>query len=219
MRHCCKNKYLIIICFSLVILFLTACTNGAYTPREGDLLFVATSSTDFSKAITDATTWDDSLKYSHVAMVAEENGGYYVLEASSERGVVRTEWDDFVRTSASGESCIVGMRLAVDYPVKEAVARAKAHLGEPYDWSYLPDNGKMYCSELIYESYRAADGSPLFTARPMNFRDADGNLPVFWIRLFEELGESIPEGVLGTNPNDLAKEGILVEVCRFPFQR
>ncbi len=85
--------------YILWVLLLTACINGAYTPREGDLLFVATSSTDFSKAITDATAWDDSLKYSHVAMVAEENGGCYVLEASSQRGVVRTEWDDFVRTS------------------------------------------------------------------------------------------------------------------------
>ncbi len=70
----------------------------------------------------------------------------------------------------------------------------------------------MYCSELIYESYRLDDGRALFSARPMNFRDADGNLPDFWRTLFEESGDPIPEGVPGTNPHELSKESVLTEV-------
>ncbi len=209
--------YLLLL-FSSVLLFLTSCSKDKYIPNEGDLLFVVASDTDFSRAITEATAWEDSLKYSHVAMVVEENGEYCVLEASSEQGVVCLAWDDYmaIHKNEHGRPHVVVMRLNADYPVKQAVARAKTHLGEPYDWSYLPDNGKMYCSELVYDSYRAADGSPLFTAHPMNFRDANGNIPSFWVDLFERIGETIPEGVLGTNPNDMAKESILVEVCRLP---
>ena len=73
----------------------------------------------------------------------------------------------------------------------------------------------MYCSELVYESYLGENGTPLFCARPMNFRTADGTLPCFWAELFEQLGESVPEGIPGTNPNDMAKEKILKEVHRY----
>ena len=107
------------------------------------------------------------------------------------------------------------MRVVADsFPASQALARAESHLGEAYDWSFLPDNGKMYCSELVYESYRLKDGRALFSARPMNFRDAEGNLPDFWDTLFQELGEDIPEGLPGTNPNDLSKESSLVEIWR-----
>ena len=49
----------------------------------------------------------------------------------------------------------------------------------------------------------------------MNFRAADGHMPAFWTELFDRLGEPIPEGIPGTNPNDLAKEPVLQEVWRF----
>ncbi len=205
----------ILSCLFLLASLISSCSGDtAYIPREGDLLFVVDTSSAFSKAITDATAWNDSLKYSHVAIVAVEDGKPYVLEASSEHGVVRAEWDDFMGTSASSEDKpkIVIMRFTVDYPVEQAIERAKSHLGKPYDWSFLPDNGKFYCSELVYDCYRRANGTPLFTAEPMNFRDADGNIPAYWLELFGRLGEPVPEGVPGTNPNDLAKEPILTIV-------
>lgn len=108
------------------------------------------------------------------------------------------------------------MRVCEDFDADSAVTRALGHLGEVYDWSYRPDNGKMYCSELVYESFRKKDGSPLFKARQMNFRDADGNMPAFWTSLFDKIGEPVPGGgVPGTNPNDMSKEDVLREVYRF----
>ena len=70
----------------------------------------------------------------------------------------------------------------------------------------------MYCSELIYESYRDFDGNRIFQARPMNFRDPDGNLPTFWEELFAKLNMEVPEGVEGTNPNDLSKDPRLQDI-------
>lgn len=204
------------ICF-LLLTILSGCADRKYTPRNGDLLFKVAGESEPSQAIADATAWHDSVKFSHVAIVATENGRPYVLEATGKRGVTRTEWEDFMSSAPriDGKAGVVVMRVAADFSAAEAVARAKGHLGEEYDWSYYPDNGKMYCSELVYECFRKEDGTPLFTARPMNFRDSAGNMPKFWIELFEKLGEPIPEGVEGTNPNDMSKEPILREVYRF----
>ena len=69
----------------------------------------------------------------------------------------------------------------------------------------MPDNGAMYCSELVYECYLMCDGQHLFEAKPMNWRDKEGNLPQYWQEHFEKLGMPVPEGVPGTNPTDLSR--------------
>ncbi len=212
-----KAVRLLLLYGFLLVTLLPVYAGDLYEPREGDLLFFASSSTDFSNAIVDATAHKDSLKFSHVAIVAEEDCKHYVLEASSDYGVVRTEWGKFMDTHIkSTNRPIVVKRVIVDFPIKQAIALATTHLGEPYDWSFQANNGKMYCSELVYDSYRYVDGTPLFSSYPMSFKDKDGAIPAFWTNLFEKLREPIPEGVLGTNPNDMAKSPILVEVCRLP---
>lgn len=113
----------------------------------------------------------------------------------------------------SGRPVVVAMRLKDTAGIAASVARARKALGASYDYSFLPDNGRYYCSELIYDHYRRPDGTRIFPARPMNFRAADGTLPRYWQELFERRGEAVPEGVPGTNPNDMAREPILREVC------
>lgn len=197
-------KNIIILSF-IFFLTLTSCTDkGNNVLRSGDLVFQVSAGSEMGEAITDATANSDSISYDHVGIVFIENGKTFVIEATPEQGVVLTAWEDFTE-QADG----VVMRLLQPFDVEKTIARAKSHLGEAYDWSYLPDNGKIYCSELVYESYRAADGKPLFTARPMNFRNADGEMPAFWTDLFSRLGEPIPEGLPGTNPNDMAREASL----------
>lgn len=98
-----------------------------------------------------------------------------------------------------------------------AVERAKTFLGQPYDRSLLPDNGKVYCSELVWESYMDGDGA-IFEARPMNFRASGGTMPIYWTEHFAALGEAIPEGVPGTNPDNMSREGAIVIVHRYDLQ-
>ena len=98
--------------------------------------------------------------------------------------------------------------------MEECLTKAKSFIGQPYDWWYLPDNGKMYCSELVYESYLDSDGYHIFEAHPMNFRSPDGTMPQVWISIFEELGQPVPEGVLGTNPSDLSKSPLLYTITK-----
>lgn len=73
----------------------------------------------------------------------------------------------------------------------------------------------MYCSELIYESFLRRDGTHVFTAIPMSFRDKDGNMPEFWTELFKGLEMDVPEGEPGTNPNEMSKDAALKPVHRY----
>lgn len=185
--------------------------------HTGDLLFQAGKNSEMTGAITTATGENGQLDFSHVGIAVVTNGADSVLEATTDGGVRLTALAEFLGRSAriGGRPAVVAMRLKDTTGVAQAVARARRCIGLPYDYSFLPDNGKYYCSELVWDSYCAADGSPRFTARPMNFRAADGTLPRFWADLFARLGEPVPEGVPGTNPNDMAREAILGEIYRY----
>lgn len=197
----------------IIIMVTASCTtNKAYLPKDCDLIFQVAEMTEFSKAITDATAQKDIIKYDHVGIIILENKIPHVLEANSKTGVSLVTLQDFINKSAAG---YVIKRVKLPIATQEIIRLAKSHLGEAYDWSFLPNNGKMYCSELIYDCFLSNEGKHLFHASPMNFRDEAGNMPQFWIDLFQKLGEKIPEGILGTNPNDISKETILTEIYRF----
>lgn len=185
--------------------------------QGGDLLFQVGADSEMSGAIKAATGSDNTLKYTHIGIAIPHEGADSVLEATSDGGVRITTLEEFLDRSArlGGRPAVTVMRLRDTTGVAASVRCARRFLGEPYDYSYRPDNGRMYCSELVWESYRRADGQRIFTARPMNFRAADGSMPAFWEELFDALGEPIPEGVPGTNPNDMAREAVLEEIGRF----
>lgn len=186
-----------------------------------DLIFITAGRGDYSKAITDATADKDSLQIVHAAIIwIDQNKEIQVIEADSENGVRIIRLADFLQCLDKDEKKSIALvkRLNMEFPVEQTICRALSHIGEPYDWSYLPSNGKMYCSELIYESFIDEEGNPIFKTQPMNFRNPDGTISQFWINLFEELGEEIPEGLPGTNPNDLSKDPRLKEVWRYNCQ-
>lgn len=198
----------------LLAVILSSCGKSQFRPDNGDLLFcVAESSSSMSSAIVESTKTTDSLQYDHVALYAEIDGAASVIEASPSRGVVIVSLDDFLKNAAlaNGAPGVVVMRLPLGAAaIDSAVNRAISQVGRPYDWSYLPDNGKTYCSELIYESF-----VNVFDAKPMNFADSTGAIPQFWTDLFARAGETIPQGVPGTNPNDMARHHSLRLIYRY----
>lgn len=184
--------------------------------RTGDLLFQAAGQAQMSEAIA-ATGEAGALNFAHVAIAVACEKGDSVLEATTKGGVRMCALAEFLDGSEriGGRPAVVAMRLKDTTGVAAAVERARRSLGLPYDSSFLPGNGKFYCSELVHDSYLRPDGSSVFTARPMNFRASDGSMPAFWSELFELQGEPVPEGVPGTNPNDMAREECLTEVGRW----
>ncbi|MCH5240429.1 MAG: hypothetical protein J1F38_09415 [Muribaculaceae bacterium] len=180
--------------------------------KSGDLLFLSEENSAFSNAIVESTAQNDSIKLIHVGIIEIVDDEPYLIEASPSNGVREIPIRDFLQDN---KEKIFVRRIKFEFPVEQAITRAKSHIGEPYDWWYLPDNNKMYCSELVYESFLDANGNRIFNSIPMNFRDSSGNIPDFWIELFNKIGEEIPEGLPGTNPNDMFKSGFLRAVDYF----
>jgi len=191
---------------------------GCGTSREfrtGDLLFVGTppASPDvtdgsMADAIVAATGSENSENFFHVAIIEVDPAGQvWVIDATTRRGVDRHPLDtlrkDFQLPDGTCPPFVV-KRLRGHHPTDTYVANAKTFLGQPYDLYFLPDNNMQYCSELVYESY-VRNGRHLFTAAPMNFKDADGNMPAYWSELFAHLGRPVPQGEPGTNPQDMSR--------------
>lgn len=186
--------------------------------HAGDLLFQLAGASAMSDAIVGATARDAELQFDHVAIVCMDSiGNPLVIEASPQEGVRTVCLDSFLEEAVKidGQPGVVVMRLVSYFPMETIVENAMSHISEPYDWYYLPDNGMTYCSELIYDSYIDAEGRHIFEAHPMNFRNPDGSLPSFWEELYEGLGQPVPEGIPGTNPQDLSKSPKLIEVYRY----
>ncbi|MES2778655.1 MAG: YiiX/YebB-like N1pC/P60 family cysteine hydrolase, partial [Bacteroidota bacterium] len=80
-------------------------------------------------------------------------------------------------------------------------------LGKPYDDPFLYDNGKYYCSELIYDAFAFANnGKPFFQLEPMTFKQPNSTsyFPV-WIEYYQKLNIPIPEGKPGINPGGISR--------------
>lgn len=199
------------------ILFSAAsCCEKSPALQSGDLLFAAGASSAMEEAIVAATAADGSLNYIHVGIALGSEQPDSVLEAST-AGVRIVPLAEFLAGAGriGNRAAVTAKRLRDTTGVAAAVRRARSLVGTPYDFSFRPANGKLYCSELVWESYRASDGRPLFPARPMRFRAADGTMPRYWTELFEKIGEPIPEGIPGTNPNDMAREPLFEEIGRW----
>ena len=199
-----------------------ACTARHEKPQTGDLVFVgipAAYSLDgrsMDSAISDATADGSGLNFIHAAILEIDAAGRpWIIDATTRRGVDRHPLDTFLRDFAlrdGSEPVFQLMRLKDDSRAAEFVENAKRYLGRPYDLHFAPDDSALYCTELIYDSYLAPDGTPLFSAAPMNFKNADGEFPLYWQQLFERLGEAIPQDVPGTNPQAMTKEPTLRRV-------
>jgi uncharacterized protein YycO len=161
-------------------------------------------------AIIASTQESGKIPFSHVGIVEKTSTGFQVIEAI-DTSVRCTPLDEFLHRSAQYNNqpiVAVGRLRDVDKTlVHEALCRAHACIGQPYDDDFLPDNDKYYCSELVWHCYRATDDTThLLQSYPMNFRAADGSMPAYWISHFANLGMEVPEGVRGTNPMDMSHD-------------
>lgn len=192
----------------LLALVAGACQPAGKGLQTGDLLFVGTrgESGSMDEAIVSATG-----ELTHVAIIEVDAAGRkWVIDATPRRGVSRYPLDTLLRNNP--EAVFLVKRLRDTTGVSVYVDNARAYLGEPYDLTFLPENGAHYCSELVYDAYRRPDGSPLFEANPMNFLAPDGTIPAYWESLFEQLGMPVPQDTLGTNPQDLSASPLLETV-------
>ena len=204
----------------LVLLALLSGCRRQDVLQTGDLIFVGIpadyqiESDSMDAAIVDATG-GESLNLIHVAIAEVEDGQTWIIDATIKHGVDRHPLDTFLTdfTLKDGSYPVFQVRRLRDpHDASRYVDNAKKYIGQPYDIAFLPDNGAYYCSELVQDSYTDGSGTSLFQARPMNFRNADGDFPLYWQQLFDRLGMPIPQDIPGTNPQMMAEEPVLVPV-------
>lgn len=175
--------------------------------QNGDLIFFTG---DNGSSMDDAIGKATGEGYIHVAIVeVDSDGNPWVIEATPKNGVCR----DALKVRLSNEKGRITYKRLIDSAgVAESVSRAKSLVGAPYDFTFLPDNNAYYCSELVYECYLRPDGSHIFSSKPMNFLDNEGNLPDYWQVLFDSLKMNVPQGINGTNPEDMSKDVQLAKI-------
>lgn len=207
----------IVILIALAAIFAGCCKSGIKT---GDLLFVGIpgdytlDESEMDGAISAATGATD-LNLIHVAILEVGKDTTWIIDATIKHGVDRhpldTMFKDFTLKDGSQPTYIV-KRLKHSKKAAQYVENAKKFLGLPYDVAFLPDNGALYCSELVRESYRTPEGGYIFDEKPMNFKNANNEFPVYWQQLFALIGQEIPQDVPGTNPQDMSGAPVLKTV-------
>lgn len=123
--------------------------------KEGDIVFQMSQS-EQSDLVSTATR----SPWTHCGVIVEKGGAIYVLEAAN---VVKlTPFDEW---KAKGKYEVVWHKRVVSKTVK---LKYKDFLGIPYDNMFKVNNGRYYCSELVYFVFKNQFNIELCKPRPIN---------------------------------------------------
>lgn len=126
---------------SMVTETITAQTEPVKEVREGDVIF-QTSQSQQSPLIQIATRSN----ISHCGIIVMKNGKPYVLETL--KTLTLTPLDKFIARGKGGKYWLKRSKR------ENIKIKYGSYLGKPYDLAFKFDNGKFYCSELIYDIYK-----------------------------------------------------------------
>lgn len=171
--------------------------------KTGDLLFQKMNCGDLCDAIHSVTEGYQGNDFSHLGLVYIQNDSIFIIEAAG-NAVRKVTLEQFSKNTKT--TMYIG-RVKNKYKklIPEVIEFSLKQIGIPYDDDYLYDNGKYYCSELIYDAFLKANGTPFFDLQPMTFKQPETHefFPA-WVNYYKSLGVEIPEGQLGCNPGGIS---------------
>jgi hypothetical protein len=209
-RHACRFLPIVVVIFALGCAFHRGPAT-AFRLQPGDLLLQDLDCGPLCDAIETVTRGVDGAHFSHVGIVEEVKGNSATVIEAVGAGVMQTPLEEFLARSSDkhGNPNVLVGRLRPHYrpPIPEALTIARTFLGLPYDRGYVIDNSSFYCSELIYEVFRVANGNQaLFPLAPMTFKDpVNGETFPPWVEYYRELQIPVPEGEPGLNPGGISR--------------
>ncbi len=178
--------------------------------RTGDLAFIQFGGSE--NAISAVTEGYKGARVNHMGVIVTNPQGTFVLEAFPPE-VRLTNIAVFLRRSndpvQSVPRYMVGRLKPAHRPlIPKAIAYGLSKRDTAYDDLYLTDEAKLYCSELVVDMFKAANGGEeFFVERPMSFRDpATGQILPAWKAYYDHFGMPVPEGSPGSNPGDISKD-------------
>lgn len=188
--------------------------------QSGDLLFQDIDCGGLCDAIESVTPGVGNKHFSHIGLAYVMAGSVWVIEAIG-KDVHLTPLDDFLQRQldSNGNPKVMVGRLKNQYRQlnTKAISFALQRKGTPYDDVFLYNNGKYYCSELVYDAFKYAnDGNDLFNLYPMTFKDPKtGKTMPVWKKYYKKLRRKIPEGKPGCNPGSIAISTSVTIVASF----
>lgn len=174
--------------------------------KNGDLIFQNMDCGPMCDAIEAVTDGYRGADFSHMGMIYWRNDSVLIIESIG-RGVILTPLDNFL-SRTKNEHLVGRLKAKYNHLIDPALGYALLCMGMPYDDAFLYDNGKYYCSELIYDAFKHANNSrPFFKLYPMTYREPGTKVfyPV-WKTYFTNLNMDVPEGLPGCNPGGMSKD-------------
>lgn len=198
------RKLLICVLSAVLLSITTAGAQENIQLKTGDLIFQNLDCGPLCDAINAVTQGYQGNKFSHMGMVMLRNDSVLIIEASG-KNVHLTPLKEFL--SKSTHPHYVGrLKPAYQKVIPTAIAFSMQQMGVLYDDQYLYNNGKYYCSELIYDAFKAANkNKPFFQLFPMTYKEpGSGAFFPVWKVYFEHLSMAVPEGKPGCNPGGIS---------------
>ena len=193
------HKYIIILLFLIPFVLFSQKSKL----KTGDLLFQKMNCGELCDAIHAVTEGYQGNDFSHLGIVIIEKDSVFIIEATG-NAVRKVTLEQF---SKNTETTMYIGRVKSKYKkiIPQVISFSKQQIGVPYDDDYLYNNGKYYCSELIYDAFLNAYGKPFFELKPMTFMQPKSNdFFAAWVEYYQNLKVEIPEGEMGCNPGGIS---------------
>jgi len=216
-----KNKTFRFYHLSWMIFFWLCISKLAFAQekhvlQKGDLLFLDLDCGGLCDAIEAVTEGASGKDFSHLGMICSQGDSLMVLEAIGNS--VRLSRVSSFLAYTKKPALLARLKPAFQNLIPSAETFGLSLLGIPYDDAFLPENGKYYCSELVYDAFKMANaGKPFFQNSPMTFRKPGSQdyFPV-WVEYYQKLGIEIPEGKAGCNPGGISRASELEILGNYP---
>ncbi|HEY0157606.1 MAG TPA: YiiX family permuted papain-like enzyme [Thermoanaerobaculia bacterium] len=198
---------------ALLLLAVVPSSSAAGAPleralRDGDIIFHESQSGQ-SRAIQAAT----KSRYSHMGILYRVNGQWQVYEAV--QPVKLTPLKRWIARGKGGHFVVKRLRdAAVLTPATLARMRraGERFRGKPYDLTFEWNDGRIYCSELVWKIYKLGAGVEI--GRLQRLREFDLSHPAVKQKMRERYGSKIPLDEPVISPAAMFESNLLREVIR-----
>ncbi|MEG2267681.1 MAG: YiiX/YebB-like N1pC/P60 family cysteine hydrolase [Acinetobacter sp.] len=180
-----------------------------FQPIPGDLLFLDLDCFAGCDAIEDVKPGINGARITHVGIFIIVEGVAYVIEAFPPE-VRLTPINIYLKRALDDQLrpriCIGRLKPILRHLIPFALQESLRLRGLPYDQVYLTGENAYYCSELVVDAFKLANGGiEVFPEELMSFSDPNtGEVLEYWQRYYAYFGRPVPEGELGSHPASLS---------------
>jgi len=175
--------------------------------EDGDIVFQRTKS-----RMSDAIAAASRSEYTHVGVVFHEGGKAYVYEAV--QPVKRTPLSEWIKFGVDEKYEVKRIRDREGINFAAVLKQAKSYIGKNYDSEFRWSDDKIYCSELVWKSYKEA--ADLELGAPKKLRDFDLSSKLVKQKLVELYQNKIPYDMKVISPECIFSSELLVTVPQKP---